>query len=298
VKEIGHSKVHPSAFGVLDAGTASQCAADVKLANAVSLVALLGGVAWAETDTQVASLEELHRHHQHGGITQFVELALDTLGEDSARRPQVEALQGELHTCLEPVEAQEESVLLALAEGVAGTLDPAKVTERIAQLKTTAETIHSCVAGPLNSLHQLLTKAERAELAEKVRAHWAVWRRVNHDADLAGREKGSRLSELAIELNLTADQVAKSATALKALKGASFDAEQVQKQVLAFATAFAGEKFDATSVTTNSTAFLASHGATRMSLFYQTLVPGLTAEQRATLAAHLREHAQHHRVEP
>jgi hypothetical protein len=283
---------------VLDAGEASQCAADVKLLNAVSLATLLGGAAWAETDTQVASLEELHRHHQHGGITQFVELALDTLGEDSAHRPQVEALQDQLHACLEPVEAQEERVLLTLAEGVASTLEPATVTGEIAELNTAGQTIHACVSGPLNSLHQLLTKVERAELAEKVRAHWAVWRRVNHDADLAGREQGSRLSECTRELSLTPEQLTKAAVALKAVKGAGFDAEQVQKQVLAFAKAFAADTFDATSVTTNSTAFLASHGATRMSVFYQTLVPLLAPEQRATLAAHLREHAQHHRVAP
>ncbi len=269
-------------------------------ATTLSITLLVAArVAGAEPDPNLAGLEDLHRHHQHGGITQFVELALDTLGEDSARRPRVEALQAELHACLEPVEAREQAVLVALADGFAsGQLDAATVTDDIAQLTAAAETIHPCVAGPLNALHQTLTPAERAELAAKVRAHWAVWRRVNHDTDLAGREPGSHLAELAGELGLTPEQVTKCAAALKSNKAGAFDAERVQKQVLAFAIAFAGEKFDATSVTTNSTAVLASRGATRLTLFYQTVSPLLTAEQRATLAAHLREHAEHHRVTP
>ncbi|HKC11835.1 MAG TPA: hypothetical protein VKI41_07355, partial [Vicinamibacteria bacterium] len=63
--------------------------------------------------------------------------------------------------------------------------------------------------------------------------------------------------------------------------------------VHAFATAFAGDPFDAKAVATNANAPLASRGATRMALFYETVTPLLTAQQRTKLAAELREHASY-----
>jgi hypothetical protein len=197
---------------------------------------------------------------------------------------------------MDPAEAEEEKVLRLIADGVAaGAVDAAKVKAGIEQLNTAASAIHPCVAGPLNELHKALAPLERAELGEKVRAHWAVWRQANHDEDPAQHSAGSRLAELAKELSLAAEQVEQLSAALKvAFSGRTFDAERVQKQVQAFATVFAGNTFDATSVTTNSTAYLTSQGMTRMALFYQTVSPLLKPEQRATLAAHLREHATHH----
>lgn len=72
------------------------------------------------------------------------------------------------------------------------------------------------------------------------------------------------------------------------------DADQLAGQVRRFATAFAEKSFDATSITTTTTATLSTHGAKRMAIFYETVAPLLTPEQRTTLAAHLREHAMHH----
>jgi Spy/CpxP family protein refolding chaperone len=250
-------------------------------------------------DTAIAELNEHHRHHQHGGITQFIELSLDTLGEDEARRPQVEKLQSDLHECMEPVEENEKALLLVIATGVAaGSVDAAKVKAGIEQLNSSAGSIHPCVAGLLNQLHAVLLPQERAELGDKVRAHWAVWRQVNHDAEPGGREPGGRLADLARELKLSPDQLEKMSAALHAafagVAAGAFDPERVQRQVQAFATAFVGDAFDANSVTTNSTAYLTGHGTTRMALFYQTITAQLTSEQRTTLAAHLREHADHH----
>ena len=85
-----------------------------------------------------------------------------------------------------------------------------------------------------------------------------------------------------------------SAALRTAFTGVAFEAEKVQHQVQAFATAFVGDSFDANTVTTNSTANLTTHGTTRMALFYQTVTPLLTPEQRTSLASHLREHADHH----
>jgi hypothetical protein len=249
-------------------------------------------------DAMVTGLHEHHRHHQHGGITQFVELSLDTLGEDATRHDKVQELQAALHLCMGPVEALEEPLLHLVADGVAaGTVDLTKVDAAAQALEQSAETIHACVAAPLNALHATLLAPERAELGEKVRAHWEVWRQENHDAALAAKDPGSRLADLAAELHLDQARVAQLSTALAALARApavKFDVDQVQRQVIAFGGAFVGDAFDATRVTTNSTAYLTSHGSRRMARFYATVTPLLTPEERTTLAAHLREHADHH----
>jgi Spy/CpxP family protein refolding chaperone len=255
-----------------------------------------------DDDQPTAELKEHHRHHQHGGISQFVELGLDTLGEDEAERPKVEKLHAELHACTEPIEEKEASALLVLAEGVAsGAVDPSKVEAAIAQLAPAGASIHDCVAGRLNQLHAALSPVERLALADKVQAHWAVWRAVNVDAVPGGKEPGGRLSELAKELSLKPEQVAKASVSLQASvpgSSAQLDAQKVEALVQRFATAFSGATFDATSVTTNTTASLSVYGTRQTAQFYQTVAPLLTPEQRATLASHLREHAQHHPTAP
>ncbi len=275
----------------------------MKLTTAFATLTLvtLSGTARADpaADPTTAELYDLHRHHQHGGITQFVELSLDTLGEDDTQRPVVEKIQDELHDCMEAVENQERLVILAIADGVAGgKVDPSQVKAGVEKLRAAAEPLHGCVDDPLNRLHAALSAPERAELADKTRAHWSVWRTVHHDSKLGGREADGWLAELSDELKLSSAQTEKISVALDAATKArtedDFDVEKSVAQVKSFATAFAGETFNAKSVNTGSTAFLSSHGMLRMGLFYETVALLLTPDQRATLAAHLREHANHH----
>jgi Spy/CpxP family protein refolding chaperone len=251
-----------------------------------------------EDDAPSADLREHHRHHQHGGITQFIEMSLDTLGEDEAKRPEVEKIQQALHGCMEPVEEGERKVLLSIADGVAaGAVDRAKVEAGVAELSKSGESIHDCAGTALNQLHALLSPAERASVAEKVKAHWDVWREVNHDAVPGGREKTGRLAALAKELSLSPEQVEKMAPALQAAgvdSAHTFDPNQVKAQIQAFNLAFASNAFDAKAVVTHTTSSLTTHGTMRMARFYETITPLLTPEQRTTLAAHLREHADHH----
>jgi Spy/CpxP family protein refolding chaperone len=246
-------------------------------------------------DEEMSALNEHHRHHHHGGISQFVEMSLDTLGEDPSKHAQVEKVQNALHECMEPVEDEEERVLGALSDGVAaGNVEAAKVDAAVKKLVSAGEAIHPCVAGPLNTLHQLLSPLERLELGEKVRAHWEVWRHVNVDLTPDARDAAGGLASVTRELNATPAQADKMAAALKALAPVKFDADAVQTQMVAFAKAFNKEAFDAGTVTTHSTASLSEHAAVRMATFYETIAPMLTPEQRATLAGHLKEHANHH----
>lgn len=249
-------------------------------------------------DEATAELKEHHRHHHHGGVPMFVAMSLDTLGADEAKRPQIEQLQKDLHKAMEPAREAEKSLLQTVADGVAaGSVDSAKVEAAVGQVATAAADVHGATIDTLNKLHEVLSPSERAALADKVRAHWAVWRKVNHEAETGGREKGGRVAVLAEQLNLTPDQVDKISAALHSSTpegSAKFDPSKVEAHVEAFATAFASDTFDAKSLDpAGANGQLATHGAERTAVFYETVTPLLTPEQRTKLAEDLREHASH-----
>jgi Spy/CpxP family protein refolding chaperone len=248
-------------------------------------------------DQASAELAGHHRHHHRGGVTQFVAMSLDTLGADDAKRPEVEKVQRDLQACMEPAGKREKELHQALADGIAaGKIDKAKVDQTIAHLDTAAAAVHECSAAGLNQLHAILSSSERWELVEKVQAHWDVWRQVDHEAAAGGRGPGGWIAELENELTLTPGQVERISKAVaKALAAGSakFDRKKVEANVQALAAAFVQDSFDAKSLPANANARLATRGAKRMAIFYETVTPILTPEQRATLAGHLREHASH-----
>jgi len=246
-------------------------------------------------DQAASDLMEHHRHHHSGGVTQFIAMSLDTLGVPDAKRPRVEAVQVDLHACMTPSREIENDLLTTIADGVAaGTIDTEKVDAKISLLDGAATTVHVCSADSLNRLHAVLSPTERETLVDKVQAHWAVWRQVNHEAEVGGKEQGGRLAELGTELVLTPDQVDKMSVALQASLGSlagKFDPKRVDAHVTEFSTGFLHKSFDAKALTANANGHIATCGARRMSLFYEPETPRLTPEQRTTLAQHLREHA-------
>jgi Spy/CpxP family protein refolding chaperone len=256
------------------------------------------GTTVAATDDPAAmELREHHRHHHHGGITRFIAMSLDTLGTDDNKRPQIEALQHDLHVCLKPSREAEKILLGTLADGIAaGNIDGGLVDANIAQVETTSADVHNCSADALNKLHNILSPAERQALIDKVTAHWTVWRQSNHEADAGGKEKGGRLADLSIEISLTPDQVDKISTALHSSMpsiAGKFDPKKGEAHMQAFAAAFVADSFDAKSLSNNADGHVAAHGARRMAKFYQAVAPVLTADQRTALAAHIREHGSH-----
>jgi Spy/CpxP family protein refolding chaperone len=259
------------------------------------------GEARATPEQAASELREHHRHHHQAGVTQFIAMSLDTLGTDDAKRPQIDQIQNDLYVCMAPAREIEKSLLTSLASGVAaGQIDETQTDATIARLGPAAAAVHDCSASALNQLHAILSPTERAVLVEKVRAHYEVWRQVNHEAEAGGVEKGGRLADLAEELNLTPEQVAQISTALH-LKFAGprssvFEPKQAEAHLQAFETAFASETFDAKMIKANANAHIATHGSKRMVLFYETVTPLLTPEQRTTLAEHLRQHADHQPV--
>jgi Spy/CpxP family protein refolding chaperone len=286
-----------SCIGVLAFVALSACATETAATEAPGANAT-PATAEAGDDAAMAEVKEHHRHHHLGGITQFIAMSLDVSGSDAAKQTQIRQVQADLHTCMGGAHQVNKSLLAAVAEGVAaGAVDASKVDPLLTQLQTAADGAHWCSVASLDALHALLTPEERLAVVDKVQAHWEVWRQANHEAAFGGTEKGGRLNELATELSLSADQVQKMSAALQAAHAAgthTFEPARAEAHLKAFATAFASDDFNARSVMENANGHVAVHGAKRMVLFYETVTPLLTADQRATLAAHLKEHSSHH----
>jgi subtilisin family serine protease len=245
-------------------------------------------------DKEASGLMDYHRHHHHGGVVEFVAMGLDTLGVDDAKRLEIEKLQSDLNAHMATTRAAEADLLKTLAAGVAaGAVDNAAVDASIAKLTAASEAAHDASLDTLNKLHAILSPAERAALVDKVEAHWEVWRQVNHEEAPGSTQHGSRLAELTEEVGLTPDQVSRiSSSYPKALTGRAdpLDPRKGNDYVGSFAAGFAAASFDAKSLTSKASPHLASHGATRMALFYETATPVLTAEQRTKLAGELRDY--------
>ena len=253
-----------------------------------------------ETDSEAAAraaseLMEHHRHHHHGGVTKFIAMSLDTLGVAPSKQRKVDVLQKRLYVCMIPARDLENGLLSTLADGIAvGSIDAVKADATIGQLDAVAVAAHGCSADALNKLHALLSGNERATLVDKVQAHADAWREANSEAVAASREKGGRLAELTRELNLTPDQVDKLAAAIQTSLGplaGKFDQKKLDEHVQEFSAAFVKKSFDAKALTANANGLMATYGAKRMALFYETVAPLLTPDQRTLLAQHVREHA-------
>jgi Spy/CpxP family protein refolding chaperone len=257
-------------------------------------------VSAADTDDEgLTDLNEHHRHHHQGGVTMFIALSLDSLGLPSDQQIAVTKIQSDLFTKMGPARVGEQSVLNALADGVAaGAIDTAKVDAAIGQLASASGQVHEAVVDALNQLHAVLTPPQRAALVDKVAAQWAIFRQANAEADQVGKgHEAGHLAGLARELGLSADQVDKIGASFQAMMRAApatLDPAEIDAHLQRFA-AFRDDVFDARSLTGGpaANAHLAARGATRMACFYEATSPVLTPEQRAKLVLLLREHAAH-----
>jgi Spy/CpxP family protein refolding chaperone len=255
----------------------------------------------SQEDSEVASeLVEHHRHHHHGGVARFIAMSLDTIGTTPDQHAAIEKIQADLHATLEPARAAEAKVVVLLADGIAaGRIDKGKVDAAIARVGAASLGIHAAAADSLNQLHSVLDPAQRAELVEKVEAHWQVWKEANGAGpESAMPSEHGHLEGLARELSLTADQIDKIRAALHAASADGhphLDEDKAAAHISAFGTAFEAASFDAKTLKSGDTvnAHLASWGATTMAHFYEAVVPVLTPEQRTKLAENVREHANH-----
>ena len=274
--------------------TASSAAATPS-ASAVGSAAAADSGSAVEDEAVNEELRDYHRHHHHGGVTMFISMAIDTLGLDPAKKVQIEKIQNDLHTKMAPARDAEHDLLSTIADGVAmGKIDTVKVDAAVGKVATASAGIHMATTDALTQLHDALAPVERAALVDKVNAHWEVWHKGNADEKAGSKEKGTHLANLTALLNLTPDQVD---TIIKALSAEGpvtpqTDPKVVEAYIQAFATAFVADKFDVKSLATTATAaagHVARHGGARLARFYEAVTPVLTPEQRAKLAAQLKE---------
>ncbi len=247
----------------------------------------------AADEAQAADeLRTHHRHHHHGGIAMFVHMAIDTLGAPPEKKAQLDKIQSDLFAAMAPARDAHKALLSTLADGVAaGNIDKTKVDAAVAKVQAASAGVHAATIDAMNALYKALSPEERAALVDKVKAHAAVWKKVNADEDPASKEKGSHLAKLTETLGLTPDQADKIATALKTGAPPKPDSAALDAHLAAFETAFTSPTFDAKTLATANAAnvHIAKHGTARMVRFYETVTPLLTPDQRTKLADHLRK---------
>ncbi len=250
----------------------------------------------AEEENVKDELQSQHRHH-HRGFAGFILMAVETLGIGPDQQAAVDKIKKEFHAKMRPVREANGAVLQLLADGVAaGTIDKAKVDAAVAKAGTASSAIPGATADTLNALHAALRPEQRTALADKVDAHWAVWKDTNiADTATDGTKPRGHLAHLAKEIGLTSDQVDKVRANLDAAKDSKkpFDAAAAEAYIKAFDTAFVADTFDAKKLPTSATDNnrIVAWGAERMGRFYEALAPVLTADQRAKVADKLRQRA-------
>jgi hypothetical protein len=252
----------------------------------------------ASADEATAGLMEHHRFHHHGGVTLFIAMSIDTLGVPPEKKAAVEKIRSELYARMEPASTAEQNLMTVLANGVASAkLDPATVDAAVAQVMATAASVHDASADALNELHAVLSPPERGALVDKVESHWAIWQRVNADDLGATQRDDGHLARLVVDLGLTSSQIDQVRAGLggNAKAPARLDPLEVAAHLRAFGDAFRSEKFDAHAFTAAGgvNGRVAGWGAAHLAQLIEAVSPVLTADQRATLAERLREHATH-----
>jgi len=258
-------------------------------------------IAAGSDDESIESLRYHYRHHHQGGVASFSALSLETLDVDEGQRVQIEKIRTTIWASMQPARDAERNLVKALADGVqAGSVDTARIDAAVMNVSSASGAANAGAVDALNQLHVILTPIQRQVLADKVVAHWTIWRKVNHEEAEISREKGTQLAMLSDELQLTPAQVEKiSFKTSKPMKGEmKFDSAEAEAHVQAFADAFASDQFDAEMMTKGGMAngHIAAHGARRMVRFYAAVTPVLSSEQRIVLANDLREHGNHQYV--
>ncbi|MGD0523730.1 MAG: Spy/CpxP family protein refolding chaperone [Polyangiaceae bacterium] len=290
-------------LGVAGAGCGSSATPATTATAGTPDVSPAGTVATDDDDAVSADLKVHHRNHHHGGFAMFILMAADTVGATPEQQAAIDKIKADLHAKMGPAHEAEKALLTTLADGVAaGNIDMAKVDAAVTGVAAAAGQVHAATADAVNQLHAVLRPEQRAALVDKVEAHWLLWKNANADEATAHEhEEGGRIAHMQKELGLSADQVEKikagftaQMSAVSAAQG-KFNAAEVDAHMKAFGAAFTADQFDSRSLTSadGTNAHMATWGATRMARFYETVSPTLTPEQRAKLAALIREHATH-----
>lgn len=220
-------------------------------------------------------------------------MSLSTLAVAAEQRGALDDTRRELLASVAPTELAGRALLGRLAEGVlAGTIDGPGVEGDIRRMGAAARAMHDAAASALNRLHSVLSPLQRAMLADKVEAHWALWQRSSaHDSKAAAHEQDP-LAELRAHLQLSAVQLERTRLALPTGEGtlSPHESRGIDDGLCAFCDAFRSNVFDARmlSATSDADARMESWAAERLAHLAFAVNPTLTAEQRAQFAEWLR----------
>jgi Spy/CpxP family protein refolding chaperone len=275
---------------------------------ALGLVACGGSTAPAPPTTPTTTQDQTespdvdqHRRN-HGGVTMLIEWSIKDLDLTADQKAKVEKIRTDLHAKMAPTQEAAKNLANVLADGVAaGAMDKAKDDAAIAQVSTAAAGLHDATTDAMNQLHAALTPAQRAQLVDKLDAHFEKWKNAQgQDEDDAkpARPHGGGHMKMMKQLALTQDQMDKIKASFSSdMKAAhqTHEHKEFQAHRDSFATAFKAETFDAKSMTNESAAssHMAMWGATRMARFLEAATPVLTPEQRTKLAQMIRDRAGH-----
>lgn len=278
------------------AGCGGQAANQAPPATAADAAAAGPPTAGAEDD-ESAGLMEHHRYHHHAGLSMFVALSLQTLGAPPEQRPALEKIRADLQAAMKPARDADASLLITLADALVAPTpasDAVGVNSAVARVVAANASAQAAYADALNRLHAALTPEQRAVLADKVDAHFAVWQRENAAQTDSAKSRSSRhVDTLAADLGLSAEQTAQISAALANERpgGPPADHPGAAERMRAFGAAFRAPTFDARTLPANP--HLVGWGAAHLARVVEVMRPVLTPEQRALLAQRLRDHAAH-----
>jgi Spy/CpxP family protein refolding chaperone len=240
----------------------------------LSLVGVLGALAVVPARMAYADQAPAHAHHHPGHRQGLLGAALRLDSLTPQQRTAIEGLVQQDRAARAPVRKADPPVLEALAHQVEqASIDPQGLAPAL-DVEKAAEAANVVVErGSLNSLHGLLTPAQRAQLVDGIESH----QHAHHErADAgAGRVGGHGLG-------LTPEQRAQIAANLRAEIPAGQHAP-----MRAMLGAFRGDAFDASQFV------MGVSPGERAERLAQAMVPVLTPAQRAILASHLRTRASH-----
>ena len=243
---------------------------------AATLALLPAGVAFAQ-DAQPQG-EHGGRHHK-GGHRQGLlgaALKLDSLTPD--QRSQIEQLASQKRQASVPVRQANAQVLTVLAQQVeAAKVDQAALAPKLAAERSAAAAEKQVDQAALARLHDILTPAQRGQLVDAIEARGGQARE--------GRgERGAKQGMGGGKLGLSDPQKAQIRANLEASRPEVKRPEQKGQRKAALES-FRGDSFNAGAL-----AGVGRPGGreTRMT---EAMIPVLTPNQRATVAAHLRSRA-------
>jgi Spy/CpxP family protein refolding chaperone len=238
------------------------------------------------------------RTHGAGGVFAFLWMGLHELTLSADQKTAIDGVRKDLAAKMEPTHAAGRELGALLADGVmAGKVDRDKSDAAIDKLVAAVEAMQAAAADALNAIHKTLTPEQRAQLVDKMQARATEWHESHGDDEHDERRSRGQIGMLH-GLDLTEDQRKAIRSNLQdTMKGAPpHDHKDMNDHLQAFAAAFKTDTFDAKTLDAGArraATHVARWGATRLARFCEAAAPVLNADQRAKLAARLRESPEH-----